>query len=126
MLALPYNRLPISLNKPYNYNNNVNMIVPADIFLSSSIILETFSTICLKKTLQNKIWYIPSYCGYAISFYIFPKSFSKYSLSNAYALWCGSGIILTSIIDKILYKEILTLKKIIGMLMIICGSTFVK
>ena len=120
-----YNKLPIHLYKPYNQINSI-MIAPADIFLSTSIILETFSTICLKNTLQNKLWYIPSYCGYALSFYLFPKAFSKYSLNTAYTLWCGFGIIFTSIIDNIIYKELLTLKKIFGMLIIISGIAIIK
>ena len=120
-----YNKLPINLYKTYNEINSV-MIAPADIFLSTSIILETFSTFCLKNTLQNKLWYIPSYCGYALSFYIFPKAFSKYSLNTAYTLWCGFGIILTSIMDKIIYKELLTLKKIIGIIIIISGIVIIK
>ena len=102
------------------------LTISPEIYLSSSIILETFSTVCLKNTLQNKLWYIPSYCGYAISFYIFPKSLTKYSLNTAYSLWCGFGIIFTSIIDKIFYKELLTLRKIAGMLIIIFGIVIVK
>ena len=121
-----YNKYPIALQKPYTSYNNINMITSSDIFLSTSIILETFSTVCLKNTLNNKIWYIPSYCGYALSFYIFPKAFSKYSLSTAYTIWCGFGIIFTGIIDKILYKKLLTLKKILGMLIIIFGIRIIK
>uniref|UniRef100_A0A6C0AXK8 EamA domain-containing protein n=1 Tax=viral metagenome TaxID=1070528 RepID=A0A6C0AXK8_9ZZZZ len=120
-----YNKLPITLCKPYNQINSI-MIAPADIFLSTSIILETFSTVCLKNTLQNKLWYIPSYSGYALSFYIFPKAFSKYSLNKAYTLWCGFGIIFTCIIDKIIYKELLTLRKVIGVLIIISGIAIIK
>jgi len=120
-----YNKLPIILYKAYKYNNPI-MIAPADIFLSTSIILETFSTVCLRNTLNNKFWYIPSYCGYALSFYIFPKAFSKYSLNTAYTIWCGFGIIFTSIIDNIIYKELLTLKKITGMLIIIFGISIIK
>jgi len=113
------NKYTILLKNPSS--NNINMFSQADIYLSTSIALETISTVCLKNTLQNNLWYIPSYCGYALSFYIFPKSFTKYSLNTAYTLWCGFGIIFTAFIDKILYKELLTLKKIIGMMIIIFG-----
>ena len=57
-----------NINYCNNYCNNINMIITPEIYLSTSIILETFSTICLKNTIENKLWYIPSYCGYAISF----------------------------------------------------------
>tara|TARA_B100000902_G_scaffold389684_1_gene437280 strand:+ start:50 stop:442 length:393 start_codon:yes stop_codon:yes gene_type:complete len=97
-----------------------------DIILLSSIILETFSTICMKKTLSNKLWFIPVYGGYLSSFYMFPKTLSKYSLSSAYLLWCGIGIILTTILDKIIYKEIITFKKISGSFIIIIGMLITK
>ena len=101
----------------YNKLNNLNIAQPHmfftpckyDIILMNSIILETFSTVCLKKTMEKKIWYIPVYCGYFVSFYMFPKSLKKYSLSTAYTIWCGIGILLTTILDNIIYKEILTL-----------------
>ena len=123
-MRLIYNTQCILLNNPKI--NNINMIIPADIYLSTSIILETISTICLKNTLQNKIWYIPSYSGYALSFYLFPKSFTKYSLNTAYTLWCGVGIIFTTFIDKILYKELITIKKLIGIMIIIFGIGIIK
>ena len=104
-----------------NIAPNIRSHITPDIYLSTSIILETISTICLKNTIQNNIWYIPSYCGYAISFYIFPKSLSKYTLSTAYTLWCGFGIILTTLIDKLFYKEIITFKKLSGIFIILYG-----
>ena len=41
----------------------VNMINP-DQYLISSILLETLSTTLLKKTIENKLWFIPTYIGY--------------------------------------------------------------
>ena len=35
--------------------------------------------------------------GYGVSFYMFPKCLAKYTLSTAYTLWCGFGIVFTSI-----------------------------
>ena len=79
-------------------------MVNADQYLFSSIVLETLSTTLLKQTNKNKLWFIPTYLGYGISFYIFPKSLTKYSLSNAYTIWCSLGIILTTIIPTFKYK----------------------
>lgn len=97
------------------------LIDQSDIYLFSSIILETFSTICLKKTLIDKKWFIPSYLGYFVSFYYFPKCLDKYSLSVAYTIWCGIGILFTNLIDYFIYKEMLLKRKIIGTLLIILG-----
>tara|TARA_B100000989_G_C19402236_1_gene410483 strand:- start:305 stop:718 length:414 start_codon:yes stop_codon:yes gene_type:complete len=126
-------------NIPMHYtshisNTNIELYRPimifkpdkTDLILFSSIILETFSTICMKKTLNNKIWFLPVYGGYMSSFYMFPKTLTKYSLSSAYLLWCGIGIILTTLLDNIIYKEIITIKKISGSLIIIIGMILTK
>ena len=123
--------LILNLNQKNNFNlirsNNPYMLtITPDTYLFLSIILETSSTVCLKNVIYNKLWYIPSYAGYAISFYIFPKSFSKYSLSKAYTLWCGFGIIFTSIIDFFLYKELLNFRKILGIFITIIGISIIK
>lgn len=90
-------------------------------YLISSIILETGSTLCLKNTIVNPKWFVPAYTGYGISFYIFPKCLTHYSLSTAYTLWCGFGIIFTLLIDHIVYREIIGCKKCIGTLIVIMG-----
>ncbi len=77
--------------------------VKSDLILLTSIILETCSTIMIKKTLNNRLWFIPVYVGYGLSFYMFPKSLTKFSLSSAYNIWCGVGILLTLIFDNIIY-----------------------
>ena len=102
-------------------NMQISMIDRPDIYLVSSILLETLSTCCLKNTLNNKLWFLPVYTGYGISFYTFPKCLNKYSLSIAYTIWCGGGIILTNIFDKIFFREIITFKKIISAFFILFG-----
>jgi len=127
------NQISLHPNFINNNNNMINMKFPIniyniqpEIYLTSSILLETLSTCCLKRTQINKIWFIPVYIGYGVSFYIFPKSLCKFSLTTAYTIWCGSGIILTTIFDKFIYKEAITIKKIIGSLIIIYGIYFSK
>jgi multidrug transporter EmrE-like cation transporter len=130
-----FNNLLINYHLPVKYSlaiaNNVNPVMiytpdKPDIILLSSIILETFSTICMKKTLTNKIWFIPVYSGYITSFYMFPKTLTKYSLSGAYMLWSGIGIILTTFLDNIIYKELITVRKIWGSIIIILGMKLIN
>ena len=75
---------------------------------------------------DNKYWFFAVYLGYGISFYIFPKALEKYSLSYAYTIWCGLGLIITTILDLIFYKTKITTKKIIGTLTIISGIKLIK
>lgn len=117
---------PLILKNPtfpiyYERYMQISMIDRPTSYLVTSILLETLSTCCLKNTINNKIWFLPVYAGYGISFYTFPKSLNKYSLSIAYTIWCGAGIILTNIFDKIFYKEIITFKKIISTAFILLG-----
>ncbi len=102
-------------------NLNVNMLQNADKFLMSSILLETCSTALLKNTVKNKIWFLPVYSGYAISLYIFPNCLEKYALSTAYSIWCIGGIVLTTTLDRIFFKEYLSLKKILSLIVMISG-----
>jgi len=106
--------------------NKIVLLSNPDKILISSIILETCSTALLKKTITNKLWLFPVYSGYATSFYLFPKSLEKYSLSSAYCIWCVGGIILTTIIDRILYQQIITKRNIISILIMIIGIIIQK
>ena len=101
--------------------SKVNMIAQPDKFLLTSIILETCSTALLKRTVNNKLWFIPVYGGYALSLNIFPKCLDKYSLSSAYSIWCIGGIIFTTTLDRIFFKELITLKKFLSLLIMILG-----
>ena len=108
-------------------NNNINMIaITPDTYLFTSIILETASTICLRNVNYNRLWYIPSYLGYGVSFYIFPKSLTKYNLSTAYQIWSGFGIILTTLIDTIFFNYVLKIKNLLGILIMIIGIGLAK
>ena len=119
----------------YNYNYKpivnsadpiLNMNLTPELYLGSSILIETFATCCLKQTEYNKLWFIPIYIFYGLSFYLFPKSLQKFSLNTAYTIWCGCGIILTMLFDIIFYKELVTLKKIIGSFIVLLGVIFMQ
>ena len=105
----------------FNKNKNIYMLGNADKFLMGSILLETCSTALLKNTAKSKIWFLPVYSGYAISLYIFPRCLDKYALSTAYSIWCIGGIVLTTTLDRIFFKEYLTIKKLVSLIVMICG-----
>jgi multidrug transporter EmrE-like cation transporter len=123
-------QIPIIKNIPLMKNilltNHCILVDNYDIFLICSILLETISTIFIKKTNSNKLWFIPVYSGYFISFFLFPKCLDKYSLSVAYTLWCGFGVLSTNIVDVLFFNQVLTIKKIIGSLLVISGSVLIK
>lgn len=103
-----------------------SMSLGPDQCLISSIILESTSTCLLKNAVSNELYYIPAYLGYIVSFYLFPKSLEKYSLSFAYTLWCGVGILFTFCYEIIFSNIILSVKKVVGIILMTIGIYFVK
>lgn len=114
----------INILKPLVLNKT--LLTTPEVYLTSSIILETACTVCLSKVNQNKLWYIPIYTGYGVSFYLFPKALDKFSLNLAYTIWSGFGIIFTFLLDIILKKEVFTIKKLFGIFTVIYGIYMIK
>ncbi len=98
----------------------------SELYLASSIILETGCTLCLSNVNSNKLWFIPIYAGYGVSFYLFPKCLDKFSLNLAYTLWSGFGIIFTFFIDIALKREVFHIKKLFGIMTVIYGISLIK
>ncbi|ALH23058.1 quaternary amonium transporter [Chrysochromulina ericina virus CeV-01B] len=124
-MLVKYANNPLIISQSYTPLATI-MIIKPETYLLGSILLETCATCGLKYTLKNKFWYIPVYMGYGVSFYIFPKSLVKYSLSTAYTIWCGVGLILTTTVDILIYKELLTIRKFLGLLAVIIGIKITK
>ena len=102
------------------------LVKKPELYLATSIILETACTFGLSNVNQNKLLYIPIYLGYGISFYLFPKSLERFSLNVAYTLWSGVGIIFTLLLDIMMKKDILTIKKVLGICSVISGMAMIK
>ena len=117
---------PITKLKPLLMIKYGDKIASPDTYLASSILLETACTFCLSNVNNNKLWYIPIYTGYGMSFYLFPKCLSKYSLSTAYTLWSGFGIIFTFILDIVLKREVFKFKKLLGIFVVVYGISMIK
>ena len=118
--------IPIRTLKPLVIMKYGGKIDSPDTYLASSISLETACTFCLSNVNNNKLWYIPIYTGYGMSFYLFPKCLNKYSLSTAYTLWSGFGIILTLILDLLLKREVFKFKKLLGIFVVVYGISMIK
>ncbi|WP_068672232.1 multidrug efflux SMR transporter [Oceanobacillus sp. Castelsardo] len=93
------------------------------IVLAISIIGEIFATSMLKLSegftvLSPSIGVI---IGYGLSFYFLSLCLKTISLSLAYAIWSGAGTALTALIGVILWGEVFTTLKILGILLIIGG-----
>ena len=116
--------LIVKTNTNLHIPQKIAMYANPDICLMASILLETVSTCCLKCTLTNSLFYIPAYIGYGISFYLFPKALTKYSLNIAYTMWSGIGIIFTTLYDVFVHSTVLGPQRILGMVLVLIGIYF--
>jgi small multidrug resistance pump len=93
------------------------------IYLLSSIALEVTATTLLKVSDGNtKWWYtIISMVMYSLCFWLMGYAMKMFELSRVYPIWASLGMIATSVIGFIMYKEPITAIKIISMLVILTG-----
>lgn len=58
---------------------------------------------------------------YLLCYLSFGKAVTKLNLGVAYAIWCGAGIVVTTLISVLCFKEKISAGGIFGMLCIVVG-----
>jgi small multidrug resistance pump len=93
------------------------------ICLLSSVALEVTATTLLKVSEGNtKWWYtIVSMLLYTLCFWLMGYAMKLFELSRIYPIWASLGMIATAILGFIIYKEPMTVLKIISMVIILIG-----
>ena len=93
------------------------------IFLTISIICEVFATTMLKMSDGFTVLLpaIGSIVGYGISLFSLGLTLKTMPLSLAYAIWAAAGTVLTALVSVVLWGEVLSMIKIVGILLIIGG-----
>ncbi len=88
-----------------------------------AIIFETIATSFLKQSEQfTKLWpTVFTIVGYLGAFYCLSLVLKSIPVGIAYAIWSGIGIVLISIIGKVVYKQHLDLPAILGLGLIVAG-----
>ncbi|MGP9688063.1 DMT family transporter [Psychrobacter sp. AOP22-C1-C5] len=101
----------------------MNPIIIAYGYLAMAIICEVMATTFLVKSEQFTRLVPTLIMGvlYAISFYLLTQTLKTIPLGIAYALWGGLGIILTSLIGIVLFKQSLDTAAVVGITMIVSG-----
>lgn len=91
--------------------------------LICAVIAEVFgdSMMKLSEGFKRKLPLIGVLAGYGLSFYLLAQVMNHMSLGVSYAVWNGLGIVLTMIVGVVVWKELCTPKKLLGMLMILSG-----
>ncbi len=98
------------------------------IYLAIAIILEVFGTTCLKLSYgMTRLW--PSvgvFAFYSVSFICLSLALKTISVSVAYAIWGGVGIVCITLIDLYLFHTHLGLLKILAITLILIGVVSLK
>lgn len=92
-------------------------------YLAMAIICEVIGTTFLAKSEQFTRLVPTLIMGvlYAISFYLLTQTLKTIPLGIAYALWGGLGIVLTSLVSVVVFKQSLDAAAVVGITMIVSG-----
>lgn len=98
------------------------------LFLIGAIIFEVSATLSLRMASTGKrLWWIGVAAGYIIAFTMLIFTLANgMALGVAYGIWAASGVALTAILSKIIFKEHLTLIMSIGILVVIGGVLMIE
>lgn len=93
------------------------------ILLAVAIIAEVFASSMLKQSngFRKKLPVVGMALGYLISFWGLSLALETIPLGVSYAIWSGVGTAFTALIGVLVYKEWITVKKVIGTVLIIFG-----
>jgi small multidrug resistance pump len=97
-------------------------------FLAAAICSEVLGTAFLMKSAQfTKL--IPTLITigcYLLSFYSLTHCLKTIQLGIAYAIWAGLGIVLTSVVGALVFKQIPDTPAVIGIAMIVGGVVVIN
>ncbi|NKI34764.1 multidrug efflux SMR transporter [Wenzhouxiangella sp. XN79A] len=103
-------------------------VTAAYLALAFAIVFEVVGTSFLMKSEQFTRW-LPSVLVvvfYLAAFYLLSISLKSIPLGIAYALWAGLGIVLTTLIGAIVFKQSLDPAAVIGIAMIVGGVVVIN
>jgi small multidrug resistance pump len=93
------------------------------LFLAGAIVLEVAGTICMKYSngFSKLIPAIGCIISYSISFFLLSKALQTMNLGIVYATWAAVGIVATTIISFLLFKEGISVLGILGIILMVAG-----
>ncbi|OCX43588.1 hypothetical protein A7X81_01125 [Campylobacter ornithocola] len=96
--------------------------------LAISIIFEVIATSSMKyaSISKNNLYLIIFAIFFSFSLAGLFYALKKIDLSIAYAMWAGCGITLISIVGFLIFKEVITINKLIFIVLIVIGVVGLK
>lgn len=98
------------------------------LYLTIAIVAEVIATSFLKSC-EGFTRLTPSILviiGYSVAFYFLSLTLRSMSVGVVYAIWCGAGIVLVSVIAWLLFGQKLDAPAIAGIVLIITGVAVIN
>lgn len=99
------------------------------LFLSFSIVSEIIATLSLRASdgFRKKIWILPLVVFYALAFFFLAVTISYgMPVAIAYGIWSAVGVALIALLARVIWKEPLTPRMILGLVLIMAGVLLVE
>ncbi|MBF4575805.1 multidrug efflux SMR transporter [Frondihabitans sp. VKM Ac-2883] len=97
------------------------------LFLVAAILFEVAGTLSLRMAVDDRRWYIPVGIGYIVAFTSLSLGLGQgLPLGVAYGIWAASGVALTAVASKFLFKEPLTWLMGLGIVLIVGGVLLIE
>lgn len=98
------------------------------VLLAVAIVSEVGATISLKvATDGKKVFFVPVVLGYLVAFSLLAVALTLgLPIGVAYGIWAATGVALTAILGRVLFREPLTALMLTGIALIIAGVFLVE
>ncbi|WP_022869294.1 DMT family transporter [Yaniella halotolerans] len=99
------------------------------LYLSSAIVAEVIATLSLRATegFQKKLWIIPMAVFYAVAFFCLALTLvAGMPVAIAYGIWSAVGVALIALLARVIWKEKLTPRMVLGLVLIMVGVILVE
>ncbi|MDN5889575.1 MAG: multidrug efflux SMR transporter [Yaniella sp.] len=99
------------------------------VYLSLAIIAEILGTLSLRAAdgFRKKLWVVPLVVFYGLAFYLLALTLAAgMPVAIAYGIWSAIGVALIAILARIIWKEPLTPRMLLGLALIMIGVLLVE
>lgn len=99
------------------------------IYLIGAILFEVTGTLSMRASdgFRRKLWIMPVVASYLIAFSLLSLTLAEgVSIGAAYGIWSASGVALTAIVAKVIFKDPLTKIMGLGIVFIVGGVLLIK
>lgn len=98
------------------------------VLLAIAIVTEVFATMSLKVATDGKRhWYVAVVAGYLVAFSLLAVALTTgLPIGVAYGVWAATGVALTAVLGRVLFKDPLTRTMLAGIGLIIVGVLLVE